>query len=77
MTDKCQPCAVDVADRLQLLRAVIEKISMNVLSVFELLLSVSPSGVLYNQFLSQADFEVLRDRAQVGLCFLIDTINTY
>ncbi|MEQ2293251.1 General transcription factor IIH subunit 4, partial [Ameca splendens] len=27
-------------------------------------------GVLYNQFLSQADFEVLRDRAQVGTCFL-------
>ncbi|MEQ2204820.1 General transcription factor IIH subunit 4, partial [Xenoophorus captivus] len=27
-------------------------------------------GVLYNQFLSQADFEVLRDRAQVRTCFL-------
>lgn len=35
-----------------------------------LLTSVCPAGVLYNQFLSQADFEVLRDRAQVGFCFL-------
>lgn len=32
-------------------------------------MSMSRSGVLYNQFLSQADFEVLRDRAQVGLYF--------
>lgn len=31
-----------------------------------MLTSTSPSGVLYNQFLSQADFEVLRDRAQVS-----------
>lgn len=27
------------------------------------------AGVLYNQFLSQADFEVLRDRAEVGFIF--------
>lgn len=30
-----------------------------------LFMSMSLLGVLYNQFLSQADFEVLRDRAQV------------
>ena len=30
-----------------------------------------PPGVLYNQFLSQADFEVLRDRAQVRLVLII------
>ncbi|CAF93785.1 unnamed protein product, partial [Tetraodon nigroviridis] len=31
-------------------------------------------GVLYNQFLSQTDFEVLRDRAQVGLFHCCYTI---
>ena len=38
-------------------------------------MSISPSGVLYNQFLSQADFEVLRDRAQVE--FLISYFYIY
>lgn len=31
------------------------------------------SGVLYNQFLSQVDFEVLRDRAQVRYAPISDT----
>lgn len=32
-------------------------------------LSFLSAGVLYNQFLSQTDFEVLRDRAKVGSWF--------
>lgn len=47
-----------------------DSVKLLLCSVIERLIYASLAGVLYNQFLSQADFEVLRDRAQVGLCFL-------